>query len=58
MVMCPMAKTAPRTKASPLTDDERHKRFKAMAKEIDADEDPGAFDRAFASIDPKHKPKD
>jgi hypothetical protein len=45
-------------KRPPLTDPERHKRFKEMAKEVDADDDPGAFDRAFSSIDPKHKPED
>ena len=52
------SKRSPRPKKPPLTDPERHKRFKDMAKEVDADEDPGAFDRAFASIDPKHKPED
>ncbi len=40
-----------------LTDDERHARFKEMGKELDADESPEAFDRAFASIVPTPKPK-
>lgn len=45
-------------KRPPLTDAERHKRFKDMAKETDADEDPEAFDRAFANVVAPPKPKD
>lgn len=37
-------------KKPPLTDAERHKRFKDMAREIGADEDPASFDRAFAKV--------
>lgn len=44
-------------KKAPLTDSERHERFKRMAKEIDADETPAAFDRAFASVVTPPKPK-
>ena len=39
-----------------LTDAERHKRFKAMAGEVAAEDAPDAFDRAFASIDTTAKP--
>ncbi|MCB2048859.1 MAG: hypothetical protein KDE32_11620 [Novosphingobium sp.] len=52
-------KNGPERQGRPkLTDAERHKRFKEMAKEVDADKDPDAFDRAFASIDPKAKSED
>jgi hypothetical protein len=40
-------------KANPkpkLTDAERHKRFVDMAREVEADESPEAFDRAFNKI--------
>jgi hypothetical protein len=38
----------PVTKPKPkLTDAERHKRFVEMAHEVEADEAPEAFDRAF-----------
>ena len=40
-----MAKSKP-----PLTDAERLKRFKDMAKEIGADESTGAFEDAFAKV--------
>jgi hypothetical protein len=33
-----------------LTDAQRHKRFVAMAREVEASESPRAFDRAFAKI--------
>ena len=33
-----------------LTDAERHKRFVAMAREVEADEKPEAFDRAFKQV--------
>lgn len=33
-----------------LTDAERHKRFVKMAREVEADESPEAFDRAFKSV--------
>lgn len=41
-----------------LTDVERHKRFKAMAKETGADDAPEAFERAFTKVvtHPKKKP--
>ena len=53
-----MAKAAtgkPKTKEKPkpkpkLSDEERHKRFVEMAHEVEADESPEAFDRAFRSI--------
>lgn len=32
-------------------------RFAAMAKEVGADESPGALDRAFKRVDAKTKPK-
>jgi hypothetical protein len=45
----------PKLKKPPLTDAERHKRFKETAREIEADEDPAAFDRAFRVVT-QHKP--
>ncbi len=33
-----------------LTDAERHKRFVDMAHEVEADENPEAFDRAFEKV--------
>jgi hypothetical protein len=33
-----------------LTDAERHKRFVDMAHEVEADESPEAFERAFANV--------
>lgn len=42
-----MAKKAKKPK---LTDAERHTRFVAMAREVEADERPAAFDRAFKAI--------
>lgn len=41
-----------------LTDPERHERFKRMAREVDADEAPEAFDQAFARVVTPPKPKD
>ena len=38
-----------------LTDAERHKRFVAMAREVEADESPKSFDRAFAKVAKKTK---
>jgi hypothetical protein len=35
-----------------LTDAERHRRFKAMAKEVEASEDPKDFDKAFRQVVP------
>jgi hypothetical protein len=37
-------------KKSKLTDAERHKRFVEMAREVEADESPKAFDRVFAKV--------
>jgi hypothetical protein len=38
-------------KAKPkLTDAERHRRFVAMAREVEASESPKAFDRAFKRV--------
>jgi hypothetical protein len=49
-----MAKAAtgkPKAKQkSKLTDKERHKRFVEMARAVEADESPEAFDRAFKSV--------
>jgi hypothetical protein len=33
-----------------LTDAERHKRFIEMAREVEADDSPKSFDRAFARV--------
>lgn len=47
----------PKEKKPPLTDAERHKRFKDMAKETGADEAPEAFERAFTNVVTPPKPK-
>ncbi len=33
-----------------LTDEERHARFKEMAREVEASDDPKDFDQAFQSV--------
>ena len=47
-----------RPKKPPLTEAERHKRFIETAREVEAEEDPDAFDRAFSRVTAKPKPKD
>jgi hypothetical protein len=37
-------------KRRPLTDEDRHKRFKDMAREVEASEDEKDFDKAFESV--------
>jgi hypothetical protein len=45
-------------KKRPLTERERQERFVAMAREVEASEDPQDFDRAFQRIAmPPPKPK-
>ncbi len=42
-----------RTKSKPtLTDEERHKRFLDMAREVEASENPKDFDKAFEKVAP------
>jgi hypothetical protein len=43
-------KKSPRPKKPPLTDAERHQRFRDMAKEVEADGDPEEFERAFKAV--------
>jgi hypothetical protein len=45
MARKPAAKPKPK-----LTDAERHKRFVAMAREVDASDDPKDFERAFTNV--------
>ena len=40
----------PKSTEPKLTDDERHQRFKDMAREVGASERPEDFDKAFARI--------
>ena len=42
-----MAKPEPKPE---LTDAERHQRFVNMAREVEASEDPNAFDQAFEGV--------
>lgn len=50
-----MARAAPKPK---LTDRERQERFVAMAREVEASEEPEAFDRAFERVaHPPEKPE-
>lgn len=45
------AKRKPKAKPKPkLSDEERHKRFVAVAREVDVDERPEAFDSAFHRV--------
>lgn len=48
-----MAKPKPK-----LTDAERHARFKEMAREVEASDDPAEFDKAFRAVTepPQTKP--
>lgn len=39
-----------------MTDAERLKRFKDMAREVEAEDDPDAFDRAFSDVVEPPKP--
>ncbi len=48
------AKSA-KTPKPKLTDAERHNRFVSMAHEVQADESPGSFDRAFDKVVSKPK---
>jgi len=48
-----MIKARPKTKRA--TPDEQHAKFVELANEVDADESPGALDRAFGKIDPKKR---
>lgn len=41
---------AKKPKKPKLTDAERHKRFVAMAREVEASESPEAFDKAFKRV--------
>jgi hypothetical protein len=38
-----------------LTDADRHKRFVEMAREVEASDDPKAFDKAFKKVTAKPK---
>lgn len=48
-----MTQGKPSTKKPPLTDTERHQRFKDMALEVEASEAVEAFDTAFAKVTAK-----
>jgi hypothetical protein len=49
------AKPKPKPK---LTDAERHQRFKDMAREVEASEDPSAFEKAFGRVTAPERKKD
>jgi hypothetical protein len=57
-----MANHPNRSKKKRLSDAERHKRFKAMAKEVGASEDQRDFDKAFQTVTkpsaPRSRPSD
>lgn len=46
-----------KSKKPSLTDAERQERFLDMAREVEADNDPESFDRAFARVVTPPKPK-
>jgi hypothetical protein len=43
-------KRVPKSKLPKLTDAERHARFADTAREVEASDDPKAFDRAFERV--------
>jgi hypothetical protein len=50
-------KRRPKPKPKPkLLDEERHERFVSMAHEVEADETPASFDRAFDKVVNDKKP--
>lgn len=51
--MLTTAKKAKRKSKPKLTDAERHARFKKMAREVGASDDPKDFDRAFKKVSSK-----
>ena len=57
--MARKAAAKPKRPAKPkLTDAERHQRFVEMAHEVEADERPEGFERAFSTVTkPPAKPK-
>lgn len=46
----------PEHKTSRMTPEQQLQRFKDMAREVGADDAPGALDRAFGKVDPKKTP--
>lgn len=50
-----MASKAKRKSKPALTDAERHERFKDMAREVEASNDPRAFEKAFDKVVEKPK---
>jgi hypothetical protein len=46
-----------RAKPAPLTDSQRHERFVDMAREVEASEDPKAFEDALTAVTPPVQPK-
>ena len=50
-----MSKDKPVKAKTKLTDTERHKRFKDMAKEVGASEDPKTFEKAFRQVTSRPK---
>jgi hypothetical protein len=56
-VVSSLPMSQPRPEKSPkLTDAERHARFKEMAREVEASEDPQDFDRAFEQVAGTERP--
>lgn len=53
--MVGVAKKTKRKSKPKLTDAERHKRFKEMARQVGASENPKDFDRAFKKVAPSRK---
>ena len=47
---------APKPPTHEVTDAERHARFVALAREVEADESPGALDRALAKLNIRSSP--
>jgi hypothetical protein len=47
--------TKKQTQRPKLTDADRHQRFKDMAREVEASNDPKAFDKAFKKVTARPK---
>ena len=50
-------KPAPKTRKRKADDPEQYERFREFAREVETDESPDAFDRAFRKIVPSATPR-
>jgi hypothetical protein len=50
-------KPAPKTRKRKADDPAQYERFRQMARELETDESPEAFDRVFETLVPPRRPK-